>query len=590
MVSFSDYISFWAITNVLINKRIQLGDKLHKKHMLHLLSPKLALGETTDTDKQLLAMMPSRKQWVGSGKKSRFRQLDGEHRQKRAAAVCNALVIRRSIERDLKEKEMPLYLERLQEFVAQIQARVQDKAFSFHKPELFPDEKDDTCSRPLCKFTNLEDSVIVILANKYLTELFDGFFYDESLAFRFKRTYHGMADTVTSHHDAIVRIKEYRNRWEGKKLYVSECDLKKFYDTVSHSVVRKCYKELLRKATKETPGMLFDDISRVFYAYLQCYSFPRDVYYKIKPETDPFWDEHKVRKGRCFKWAEKELLDQGVAKNKSSLKRMHIGVPQGGALSGLIANMVLNTVDWQMRAKMTKRDLYIRYCDDMIIISTSKERCKNLFAVYYNGTKKLNLVPHKAENNLKFGQREFWKGKSKDAYLWEMKCVNAAEWIGFVGYEIRRDGMIRIRRKSFRKELKKQREVVFEKVLDKIEGNDRVPDKSLIGSLEMKLVSMSVGKMAVWNADFMEGEMCWSTGFRELEMNPYLERQLHELDHHRGMILNAAERRIKSMNKKAKVLYRKDLEELETKKNPDSRGMVHSYYYQFKRKEDIDTK
>lgn len=588
MVSFSDYISFWAVTNVLISKRIQLGDKLHKKHMLHLLSPKLALGETSESEKQLLAMMPSRKHWVGTGKRSRFRKLDEKHRQKKAASLCNLLAVKRSIERDLKEGVMPPYLERLQEFVVKIQARIHDKAFSFHNPELFPDEKDDTCSRPLCKFTNLEDSVILILANKYLTELFDGYFYEESLAFRFKRTYHGEENHVTAHHDAIARIKEYRKRWEGKTLYVSECDLKKFYDTVSHSVVRRCYKDLLKKAVKENPGVRFDVISHVFEAYLRCYSFPRDVYYKIKPETDPFWAEHKVKKGRCFKWADKELLEQGVAKSKNSLKRMHIGVPQGGALSGLIANMVLNTVDWQMYAKMTKRDLYLRYCDDMIIISTNKVRCNELFSVYYKGTKRLNLVPHKPEKELKFGQKEFWKGKSKDAYMWDIKRADAAEWIGFVGYEMRRDGMIRIRRKSFRKELRKQREVVFDKVLDKIDGNDRVPDLSLIGSLEMKLVAMSVGKMAVWNSRFLESEMCWSTGFRELEMNPYLEKQLHELDHHRGLILNAAERRIHTMNRNVKALYRKDLEDIENEKNPDSRGMVHSYYYQFKKKQNID--
>ncbi|MBR4147494.1 MAG: hypothetical protein IKX35_08170, partial [Bacteroidales bacterium] len=96
-----------------------------------------------------------------------------------------------------------------------------------------------------------------------------------------------------------------------------------------------------------------------------------------------------------------------------------------------------------------------------------------------------------------------------------------------------------------------------------------------------KLVSMSVGKVAVWNAKFMESEMCWTDGFRELEMNPVLSRQLHELDHHRGMMLSAAAKRIKKMKDKGEILKRKDVEQLDDEKNPDSLGMVHSYYYQF---------
>ena len=75
--------------------------------------------------------------------------------------------------------------------------------------------------------------------------------------------------------------------------------------------------------------------------------------------------------------------------------------------------------------------------------------------------------------------------------------------------------------------------------------------------------------------------MCWTDGFRELEMNPVLSRQLHELDRHRGMMLSAAAKRIKKMKDKGEILKRKDVEQLDDEKNPDSRGMVHSYYYQF---------
>lgn len=192
------------------------------------------------------------------------------------------------------------------------------------------------------------------------------------------------------------------------------------------------------------------------------------------------------------------------------------------------------------------------------------------------------LVPHKPKA-FEFGKKSFWGVKSKDAYLWEIGRKDAAEWIGFVGYEMRRDGMLRIRKKSFRKELDKQTSVVFEKTLDRIQNETRVSNDSLLRSLESKLISMSVGKIAVWNASFIESEMCWSAGFKELEMNSVLAKQLRELDRHRWMVLRAAKRRL-GVKMKGEVVARKDLEQLDEEKNPDSVGMVHSYYYQFKKR------
>lgn len=583
---FGEYVSFWSVTTVLISKRVQLCDKRHKKHQLHQLSPKMSLGRLSEAEDQILSMLPPRRSWVSLSRKSRYRELDDGNKQRKAAAKCNWTALKWTVKRDLAAKEEPLYLTRLKGFVAKIKERVRVDEFAFQTPVLFPDIKDESSCRPLCKFENLEDAVMLILANKYLTELFNDLFYEESLAFRSKRTYQGKNDYVTAHHDAIARIKEYRKRQDEKRLYVSECDLQKFYDTVSHKVVHECYCKLLKKAGKANPGICFNEINRVFDAYLHCYSFPRNVYrLNDKVKYQKFWEDNNVDdKQRKFKWVESELLAAGVAKSHRGLMRMQIGVPQGGALSGLIANMVLNSVDFQVKRGMKESDLYLRYCDDMIILSTNKARCKKLFSIYYNGSKRLNLVPHKPEKNLKFRTKDFWKGKSKDAYLWAMGQKDAAEWIGFVGYEIRRDGMMRIRKKSFRKELDKQTSVVFEKTLEKIKNYERVSDNSLVSSLERKLISMSVGKVEVWNAPFIESEMCWSAGFKELEMNPILARQLRELDRHRWMMHRAAIRRLAGMEKKGEDVVRRDLEELDEEKNPDSRGMVHSYYYQFKKK------
>lgn len=584
MKSFLDYLSFWKIANVVINKRVALADKRHREHQLHLMSPDLPLKALDPVEAQLLAMMPPRKSWVSLSKKSRYKPCsDGIHRQKKSTADVIRQSIKWTICNDLHADAEPQYLQNLNAFVAEVQRRVQDKKFKFSAPRVFPIIKDEKSCRPLCAFTDLYDSVIVILANRYLSELFNGMFYEESLAFRSEREYHGVK-CVTSHHDAIARIKEYRRQHEGRNVYVAECDLKKFYDTVSHCVVRKCYYGLLRQVAKANPNVGFAEINRVFEAYLKCYTYPRNVY--SLTQTEAFWVDNNIKeKCRCIKWVDKELKASGRVKSDQEMMQLKVGVPQGGALSGLIANMVLNPVDFQVAGRLTANDLYLRYCDDMIILSTNHRRCHTLFNTYYHGTSKLGLYPHKAKKSLPFCKKEFWDGKSKQAYLWAMKRPDAAEWIGFVGYEIRRDGWIRIRKRSFDNEIKKQREVVFNKTLNKLKNKDRVSNKSVLSTLRQKLVSMSVGKVAVWNYQYMDCEMCWAYGFRELEMNPVLSRQLHTLDRHRNMMLCRAKKRLKKMNKKEDDVMIEIVERADSRQLSDSSsdylGLPHSYYYQF---------
>ncbi|MBK8362805.1 MAG: hypothetical protein IPL24_03750 [Bacteroidetes bacterium] len=51
-----------------------------------------------------------------------------------------------------------------------------------------------------------------------------------------------------------------------------------------------------------------------------------------------------------------------------------MGIPQGGALSGLIANLVLDFADRKMQSLNDSKLLYVRFCDDMIIIHPSKKK------------------------------------------------------------------------------------------------------------------------------------------------------------------------------------------------------------------------
>ena len=101
--------------------------------------------------------------------------------------------------------------------------------------------------RPICLFSNLYDAVIIILANRYLSRLFDGSFYEDSLAFRPKRMFHGK-ETTTFHHEAIKLVTDYLERVKKKRVYVAECDMQKFYDTVDHETVQYEYGRLMSMA------------------------------------------------------------------------------------------------------------------------------------------------------------------------------------------------------------------------------------------------------------------------------------------------------------------------------------------------------
>lgn len=108
------------------------------------------------------------------------------------------------------------------------------------KGDIGPDGKIEC--RPISIFKSYKDRVILSLANKYLTILFDNFFDEDSLAFRAKRNYHTHRNYFTTHHDAIDRILEFRERNAHKNIYVAECDMQKFYDSVRHSIVKRICK------------------------------------------------------------------------------------------------------------------------------------------------------------------------------------------------------------------------------------------------------------------------------------------------------------------------------------------------------------
>jgi retron-type reverse transcriptase len=83
-------------------------------------------------------------------------------------------------------------------------------------------------------------------------------------------------------------------------------------------------------------------------------------------------------------------------------------------LSGLIANIVLDYADRKILKLNDENLLYVRYCDDMIIMHTDKRKCGIALSKYMKALKKLGLFPHEIGNESY--SRDFWKSKSKGPY------------------------------------------------------------------------------------------------------------------------------------------------------------------------------
>ena len=71
---------------------------------------------------------------------------------------------------------------------------------------------------------------------------------------------------------------------------------------------------------------------------------------------------------------------------------MHLGVPQGGALSCIIANVVLDSVDRAAGLDVPHPDkLFVRYGDDILLMHRSRKECEKLIEAYAEQLKKHKL-------------------------------------------------------------------------------------------------------------------------------------------------------------------------------------------------------
>lgn len=532
---FQEYLSEEAIIRELCRARIKHAAKRHDVQFFsnldrHSVRPDLLAPQ--DWGNIPINIFPPRRAWHA------FRP---RNRGRKAPFTINVETLFRATIALRKTEPRSAWARNLARVIRSIQLRVlSNKVFRFKRPVIVPVRKDpkDPASRfyrPLSSFP-LPEKIVECLTARYLRIELDHALLPSCIAFRAKC---GAKNPPTTH-DAIATIDKVRTKY--KRLYVAECDIQGFFDCVSHEVARNALEKLIADA--KLKEKIHPRAIEIFEAYLKCYSFERTVQRGKEMRA-----LRKRRRGARAKWPRKELRElYGGALPPD------IGIPQGGALSCFIANAVLHYADVkleQMAKNVRGGFTYLRYCDDMILIAPARKVCSAVFRAYQDAVAHLRLPIHEPEDVEEYG-RQFFCGKSNNPYLWQLSGGTAAvPWIQFLGYQLRRDGLLRVRAKSIDKHAQRITKLTDKlvRILDKGAGTGtlRRSAQQIHHRFHQKLISMSVGRIERGKKRKRPMPMCWASGFRMLAGRRFVTSNVRYLDHHRERQLRRVARRLKRL-------------------------------------------
>lgn len=201
------------------------------------------------------------------------------------------------------------------------------------------------------------DRVIQQAIMQILSPMFEPQFSETSYGFRPKR----------SAHDAIKKCKEYANE---EYTYVVDMDLEKFFDVVNQS-------------------KMIEIISRT------------------------------VKDGRVVSLINK-YLKAGVIVNKR-FEETNIGLAQGGNISPLCSNIMLNELDKELERRGIK---FVRYADDIQLFAKCKRSAERILT---------NILPF-IENKLKLRVN---REKTRVAYIGKVKFLGYGFYPSKVGIKAR---------------------------------------------------------------------------------------------------------------------------------------------------------
>ncbi|MHC4816352.1 MAG: group II intron reverse transcriptase/maturase [Planctomycetota bacterium] len=192
--------------------------------------------------------------------------------------------------------------------------------------------KPDGSQRPLGVPTVL-DRVIQQALAQVLTPLYDGGFSTHSYGFRDARNAH-------------QAVRDVEAGWKEGRRHAVDCDLKSFFDTVNHDRLMGQLREKIRDRT--VLGLI------------------------------------------------RRYLTAGVVLPDGTREATSQGVPQGGPLSPLLANITLDPLDKELERRGHR---FVRYADDFLVMVKSEEAARRVMSSLTRFVEgRLKLVVNRAKS------------------------------------------------------------------------------------------------------------------------------------------------------------------------------------------------
>lgn len=464
MLSFIEYASEQRILELLIKERVKIALKGKLKGVsTDRIIKRAANGEELSTTEQVFTIMPARNSWHRPRKQERTLN-SGDESKSHKQILTRSIAI--TIQQHRKQETPPQYIKNLDAFISSMREDICCcEPITFNSIKIIGKKKKVNSEgieilRPICVFESLREKLLIALACKYLTEVFDYLLHEEILSYRPLRRYHG-SDTpiLTDRDNAIQNIHDYRKNHRCGTLYVAECDIQKYFDTINHDIIRSCFKAFADKVKATDANFDYSQVERIVEAYLNSYSFYRNVESKneeIRVRNQQF----EVPKAHLF-------IERGCyTAEEFEAAKSKIGIPQGGALSALMSNVILHTIDSEsILGRPDRNRFFCRYGDDILLMHTSKSECEALINKYCEALTQHKLLYH---DFISVVDKEFrkangvsvrpilWDQKSRKPFLWGRSYTEkeSVDWIGFLGYEMRYTGEVRLRRSSFDNKIK----------------------------------------------------------------------------------------------------------------------------------------
>jgi hypothetical protein len=512
MKNYLSYFSLDNILSVLIRFRLATAMKRRKYAVLKkvFVSAKDPLDAVPASADEYL---PPRRMWRRPGRQDRSKV--------KAAKDIDEQTLRRTVmplieNETYKSHTWGLKLNALH---AGILARLGQEEVIFQKPAIDIIDNGGKKGRAIASYKDISDRLLLSLTNRYLSNSLDSHFSECSYAFR--------SDKDKNHTAAIQDLLDYQKRMKGRPLYVAECDIQGFFDTIQHDAVREAFERLCNRHNASGQKPIDTFAVKVVGSYLSSYNFFESIVENPDVNTKPEFKKLHY------------LTQQDLMARFRQNELGRTGIPQGGALSPLLANCVLDQAD---RAVLSNHDpdlFYARFCDDMIIVHPRQEACQSALKRFCDALEVLKLPIHPVQAFPEEG-KAFFETKSKGPYLWDSIKQGGHPWLSFLGYHVKHDGLLRLRQAALDKHKEKIRKEIRDTIKlaeaeIKIAGVNKVPVRAekILGVIRRRVIAMGTGLQEQRARSPEQSQVCWRDAFPLLNENEYSIRQMRLLDHHR---------------------------------------------------------